>query len=70
MTDAPPRTSSAPQGITIIRVQRPFVHRTVPVLPRDEVDIGDADFRAEDHAGDESRYRPLPQEPTALTRKD
>jgi hypothetical protein len=33
--------------------------RTVPVLPRDESDTDDVDSDAEDHAGDETRYRLL-----------
>jgi Terminase large subunit, T4likevirus-type, N-terminal len=33
--------------------------RTVPVLPRDENDLDDVDSDAEDHAGDETRYRLL-----------
>ena len=33
--------------------------RTVPVLPRDESDMDDVDSDAEDHAGDETRYRLL-----------
>jgi hypothetical protein len=31
--------------------------RTVPVLPRDEKDMDDVDTEAEDHVGDEVRYR-------------
>lgn len=31
--------------------------RTVPNLPRDDRDLDDVDTEAEDHAGDESRYR-------------
>ena len=31
--------------------------RTVPTLPRDEVKIDDVNTEAEDHAGDETRYR-------------
>lgn len=31
--------------------------RTVPVLPRDEKDMDDVDTNAEDHIGDEARYR-------------
>jgi hypothetical protein len=34
---------------------RQFI-RTVPALPRDEVDMDDVDSRAEDHVGDETRY--------------
>jgi hypothetical protein len=33
--------------------------RTVPVLPRDKVKTDDVDTKAEDHAGDETRYRIL-----------
>jgi hypothetical protein len=40
--------------------------RTVPVLPRDESDMDDVDSKAEDHAGDETRYRLLrPKAPVA-----
>lgn len=31
--------------------------RTVPVLPRDDKDMDDVDTEAEDHVGDETRYR-------------
>jgi hypothetical protein len=31
--------------------------RTVPVLPRDDKDLDDVDTEAEDHVGDETRYR-------------
>ena len=31
--------------------------RTVPVLPRDEANLDDVDTDAEDHVGDETRYR-------------
>ena len=31
--------------------------RTVPVLPRDEIKQDDVDTDAEDHVGDETRYR-------------
>ena len=31
--------------------------RTVPSLPRDEKDMDDVDTDAEDHIGDETRYR-------------
>src|SRR5207302_9782370 len=31
--------------------------RTVPTLPRDEKDMDDIDTAAEDHCGDETRYR-------------
>jgi len=33
--------------------------RTLPVLPRDERDLDDVDTKAEDHIGDEVRYRVL-----------
>lgn len=39
--------------------------RTVPTLPRDKKNMDDVDTKAEDHAGDETRYRvqapPVPQ---------
>jgi hypothetical protein len=44
---------------------RQFV-RTVPALPRDEVDMDDVDSRAEDHVGDETRYRLLAKEQAAV----
>ena len=31
--------------------------RTVPVLPRDDVDLDDVDTESEDHIGDDTRYR-------------
>jgi hypothetical protein len=31
--------------------------RTIPVLPRDERKLDDVDTDAEDHVGDETRYR-------------
>jgi hypothetical protein len=40
--------------------------RTVPVLPRDEIKIDDVDTEAEDHCGDETRYR-LRYESRSLT---
>ena len=42
--------------------------RTVPVLPRDEIDRDDVDSAAEDHVGDETRYRLLSEEHTAVVR--
>jgi hypothetical protein len=33
--------------------------RTVPVLPRDQKKTDDVDTEAEDHIGDETRYRVL-----------
>jgi hypothetical protein len=47
---------------------RQFI-RTVPSLPRDEVDMDDVDTRAEDHVGDETRYRLLTKEHMALSRQ-
>ena len=40
---------------------RQFI-RTVPALPRDEVDMDDVASRAEDHVGDETRCRLLSKE--------
>jgi hypothetical protein len=47
---------------------RQFI-RTVPALPRDEVDMDDVDSWAEDHVGDETRYRLLTKEHAAVTRQ-
>jgi hypothetical protein len=47
---------------------RQFI-RTVPSLPRDEVDMDDVDSRAEDHVGDETRYRLLSKEHAAVARQ-
>lgn len=43
-------------GIFIFSKCKHF-QRTVPVLPRDEKDMDDIDTDAEDHIGDETRYR-------------
>jgi len=44
-------------GLWILeRCQQGFI-RTIPVLPRDERDLDDVDDSAEDHVGDEVRYR-------------
>lgn len=43
-------------GLYIFETCRHFI-RTVPVLPRDEKDPDDVDTDAEDHIGDETRYR-------------
>jgi hypothetical protein len=43
-------------GLYIFETCRHFI-RTVPVLPRDERDPDDVDTDAEDHIGDETRYR-------------
>jgi len=42
--------------------------RTVPVLPRDEIDRDDVDSAAEDHVGDETPYRLLSKERAAVVR--
>jgi hypothetical protein len=47
---------------------RQFI-RTVPALPRDEVDMDDVATRAEDHLGDETRYRLLTKEQAAVMRQ-
>jgi len=43
-------------GIFILERCEQFI-RTVPVLPRDDGDLDDVDTDAEDHVGDETRYR-------------
>jgi hypothetical protein len=43
-------------GLYIFETCRHFI-RTVPVLPRDKKDPDDVDTDAEDHIGDETRYR-------------
>lgn len=45
-------------GLFVFDTCRQFI-RTVPVLPRDDRDPDDIDTDAEDHVGDESRYRVL-----------
>ena len=45
-------------GLYVFSTCRQFI-RTVPVLPRDERDMDDVDTAAEDHIGDEARYRVL-----------
>jgi len=47
---------------------RQFI-RTVPVLPRDEIDMDDVDTAAEDHVGDETPYRLLSKERAAVVRQ-
>lgn len=42
--------------------------RIVPALPRDDKDLDDVDTDAEDHAGDETRYR-VYKEPNRMVRK-
>ena len=49
-------------GLWVFNNCRQFI-RTVPILPRDEKKIEDINTKAEDHIGDETRYRVL-----ALTR--
>ncbi|MEO0496824.1 MAG: phage terminase large subunit [Pseudomonadota bacterium] len=43
-------------GLLVFNTCKEFI-RTVPVLPRDERDPEDVDTDAEDHIGDETRYR-------------
>jgi len=43
-------------GLFVLERCTQFI-RTVPVLPRDEKDLDDVDTEAEDHVGDEVRYR-------------
>jgi hypothetical protein len=44
-------------GLFIFRDRCPHFLRTVPTLPRDDQDLDDVDTDAEDHIGDEVRYR-------------
>jgi len=55
-----------PEGpcLFVFNTCRQFI-RTVHVLPRDEIDMGDGDTAAEDHMGDETRYRLLSKEQAA-----
>jgi Terminase large subunit, T4likevirus-type, N-terminal len=53
-------------GLFVFDNCRQFI-RTVPVLPRDERDPDDVDTDAEDHIGDETRYRVLANKPSAMT---
>jgi hypothetical protein len=55
-------------GIFVFNHCRQFL-RTVPALPRNEVDMDDVDSRAEDHVGDETWYRLLTKEHVAVTRQ-
>lgn len=45
-------------GLFVFSTCRQFI-RTVPVLPRSDTDPDDVDTKAEDHVGDETRYRVL-----------
>jgi hypothetical protein len=59
MKDAQPNKDGRPReqpGIFVFNHCANFI-RTVPVLPRDEKDMDDIDTDAEDHIGDELRYR-------------
>jgi hypothetical protein len=47
----------------------PAVHSDGPALPRDEVDMDNVDSRAEDHVGDETRYRLLTKEHVAMSQQ-
>ncbi|UBB18357.1 terminase large subunit domain-containing protein [Comamonas odontotermitis] len=51
-------------GLFVFSTCRQFI-RTVPVLPRSETDPDDVDTKAEDHVGDETRYRVLAVKRTA-----
>lgn len=44
-------------GLFVVGSRNPQWIRTVLALPRDESDLDDVDTDAEDHAGDETRYR-------------
>jgi len=45
-------------GLFVFNTCRQFI-RTVPVLPRCDKDPDDVNTKAEDHIGDEARYRCL-----------
>ena len=45
-------------GLWVMEHNRQWI-RTVPTLPRDDKDLDDVDTEAEDHCGDETRYRVL-----------
>ena len=51
-------------GLFVFSTCRQFI-RTVPVLPRSDTDPDDVDTKAEDHVGDETRYRVLAVKRTA-----
>jgi hypothetical protein len=51
-------------GLYVFNTCRHFI-RTVPTLPRDGKKIDDVDTNAEDHVGDETRYRVLAVKRTA-----
>ena len=44
-------------GIFVFRGACPHFEELVPILPRDDKDLDDVDTDAEDHIGDEARYR-------------
>jgi len=58
-----------PEGprLFVFNTCRQFI-RTVPALPRDEVDMDDVDSRAEDHAAT-TRHRLPAKEQTAVARQ-
>lgn len=59
MKNALPPPGGGPReepGLFVFRSCQQFLE-TVPTLPRDDKDLDDVDTDAEDHAGDESRYR-------------
>jgi hypothetical protein len=51
-------------GLFVFKTCRHFI-RTVPALPRDDKKQDDVDTKAEDHVGDETRYRCLALRKTA-----
>ena len=56
-------------GLFVFNTCRDGFIRTVPSLVRDDKKTDDVDTTAEDHAGDESRYRALAVKRTASTRE-
>jgi hypothetical protein len=58
--DAMPNKDGRPRenpGLFVFDEECPAFKRTVPNLPRDEKDMDDVDTSAEDHVGDEARYK-------------
>ncbi len=58
MLSASAKPSPEEPGLWVFNTCRQFI-RTVPLLPRDEKKPDDVDTHAEDHIGDETRYRVL-----------
>lgn len=68
---AQPRNGSPREdpGLFVVGSECPQFIRTVLALPRDETDLDDVDTDAEDHVGDETRYRVRSVATQARTRR-